>query len=90
MRVWLAAVLIAAPGLAFGADGAISTWASGAGPTAKTYVLKAHGATFVGAVCGPCDDPSTVFRVAEGTVTDATHVSFLIVGGDGPAASTIR
>ncbi len=78
---------LAAPAAA--ADGVIGTWMSGAGPSAKTYVFKTYDNTFIGTVCGPCDDPSTVFRVAEGTVTDATHVSFLIVGGDGPAASTI-
>src|SRR4051812_22515458 len=88
MRVWLAAVLIAAPGLAFGADGAISTWVSGAGPTAKTYVLKAHGATFVGAVCGPCDDPSTVLRI-EGTASDDTHASLAILGGAAATPPTI-
>jgi hypothetical protein len=73
----------------FAADGVIGTWMSGAGPSAKTDVFKTHDNTFIGTVCGPCDDPSTVFRVADGTVTDAGHVSFLIVGGDGPAASTI-
>ena len=73
----------------FAADGAIGTWMSGAGPSAKTYVFKTHDNTFIGAVCGPCDDPSAVFRVADGTVTDAGHVSFVIVGGDGPAAATI-
>jgi hypothetical protein len=52
-------------------------------------VFKTHDHTFIGTVCGPCDDPSAVFRVADGTVTDATHVSFAIVGGDGPATSTI-
>jgi hypothetical protein len=78
---------LAAPAVA--ADGVIGNWTSGAGPSAKTYVFKTHGNTFTGTVCGPCDDPSTVFRIAEGTVTDAGHVSFLIVGGDSPAASTI-
>ena len=73
----------------FAADGVIGTWMSGAGPSAKTYVFKTHDNTFIGTVCGPCDDPSTVFRVADGTVTDAGHVSFSIVGGDGPAASTM-
>jgi hypothetical protein len=76
----------AAPAAA--ADRVIGTWMSGAGPSAKTYVFKTHDNTFIGTVCGPCDDPSTVFRVADGTVTDAGHVSFSIVGG-GPAASTI-
>ncbi len=78
---------LAAPAAA--ADGVIGTWMSGAGPSAKTYVFKTHDNTFIGTVCGPCDDPSTVFRVADGVVTDATHVSFSIVGGDGPATSTI-
>jgi hypothetical protein len=86
----LLAILIAgafaAPAAA--ADGVIGTWTSGAGPSAKTCVFKTHDNTFIGTVCGPCDDPSTVFRVADGTVTDAGHVSFSVVGG-GPAASTI-
>jgi hypothetical protein len=89
MRVWLAAVFIAVPSLAAAADGAISTWVSGAGPSAKTYVLKARGTTFIGAVCGPCDDSSTVFRIADGTAVDDRHASFSIVGGDGTAPSTI-
>ena len=78
---------LAAPAAA--ADGAISTWTSGAGSAAKTYVFKAHGTTFVGAVCGPCDDPSTVFRVADGAAIDDGHASFSIVGGDSVATSTI-
>jgi hypothetical protein len=78
---------VAAPAAA--ADGVIGTWMSGAGPSVKTYVFKTHDRTFIGTVCGPCDDPSTVFRVADGVVTDATHASFTIVGGDGPAASTM-
>jgi hypothetical protein len=78
---------VAAPAAA--ADGVISTWMSGTAPSAKTYVFKTHDNTFIGTVCGPCDDPSTVFRVADGVVIDATHVSFSIVGGNGAAASTI-
>jgi hypothetical protein len=78
---------LAAPAAA--ADGAISTWTSGAGPSAKTYVFKARGTTFVGTVCGPCDDPSTVFRVADGAAIDDGHASFSIVGGDSAAPSTI-
>ncbi|HET9830393.1 MAG TPA: hypothetical protein VFP91_01730, partial [Vicinamibacterales bacterium] len=79
---------LAAPAAA--ADGVISNWMSGTAPSAKTYVFKTHDNTFIGTVCGPCDDPSTVFRVADGVVLDATHVSFSIVGGNGgPAASTI-
>ena len=87
-RVLLAAALIAIPGLAAAADGVIGTWASGAGASARTYVFKTRGNTFTGTVCGRCDDPSTVFRVADGIVTDAGHVSFSIVG-DGGAPSTV-
>jgi hypothetical protein len=61
----------------FAADGVIASWMSGAGPSAKTYVFKTHDNRFIGNGDGPCDDPSTVFRVADGTVTDAGHVSFL-------------
>jgi len=78
---------LAAPAAA--ADGAISTWTSGAGSSAKTYVFKTRGTTFVGAVCGPCDDPSTVFRVADGAAIDDGHASFSIVGGDSISPSTI-
>ena len=80
-RALLCAALVFVPGVALAADGAISTWVSGAGPSAKTYVLKTRGTTFTGVVCGPCDDPSTVFRITDGTATDDTHASFSIVGG---------
>jgi hypothetical protein len=90
VRALLTFALVGAFGVpAFAADGAISTWVSGAGPAAKTYVLKARGNTFTGAVCGPCDDPSTVFRVADGTASDDTHASFSIVGGERVAPSTV-
>jgi len=85
-----AIVLTAAFGApVFAADGAISTWTSGAGPSAKTYVFKARGTTFIGTVCGPCDDPSTVFRVADGAAIDDGHAAFSIVGGDSRASSTL-
>jgi len=75
---------------ALAADGVTGNWSSGAGPAAKVYVFKAQGDRFIGTVCGPCDDPSTVFRVAGGTMTAAGRVSFSIVGGEGgPAPSTI-
>ena len=80
-RALLCAALVFVPGVALAADGAISTRASGAGPSAKTYVLKTRGTTFTGVVCGPCDDPSTVLRITDGTATDDTHASFSIVGG---------
>jgi hypothetical protein len=88
-RLLLAAAFIAVPGVTRAADGVSGTWMSGAGPAAKVYVFKMQGERFVGTVCGPCDDPSTVFRVASG---DAGHISFSIVG-DGkplPASLTLK
>src|SRR5262245_6522879 len=88
-RVLFCAVLVFVPGVAMAADGAISTWVSGAGPSARTYVLKARGTTFTGVVCGPCDDPATVFRIIEGSAADDTHASFSIVGGSAPPTITL-
>ncbi|HUK36429.1 MAG TPA: hypothetical protein VLV86_21075, partial [Vicinamibacterales bacterium] len=65
------------------------TWVSGAGSSAKTYVLKARGTTFIGAVCGPCDDPSTVLRIVDGMATDDTHASLSIAGGERQTPSKI-
>jgi hypothetical protein len=89
IRVLLAAALMAVPGLAHAADGVSGTWVSGAGPAAKVYVFKMQGDGFIGTVCGPCDDPSTVFRVASGTIAAAGHVSFSIVGERKASASPV-
>jgi hypothetical protein len=87
IRVLLAAALMAVPGLARAADGVSGTWVSGAGPAAKVYVFKMQGDGFIGTVCGPCDDPSTVFRIAGGTIAAGGQVSFSIAG-DGKASSS--
>jgi hypothetical protein len=89
MRALWSAALAFLPGLALAADGAISTWVSGAGPSAKTYVLKARGTTCTGVVCGPCDDPSTVFRIAEGRAADDTH-ALTRVDGEGTLMATVK
>jgi len=88
-RALLCAALMCVSDVAFAADGAISTWVSGAGPSAKTYVLKTQGTTFTGVVCGPCDDPSTVFRIVDGAAIDDTHASFSIIGGAPPSTITL-
>jgi hypothetical protein len=89
MRVLLAAVLMASPSLARAADGVSGTWVSGAGRAAKVYVFKMQGDGFIGTVCGPCDDPSTVYRVAGGTIAAGGHVLFSIVGGGKAVASPV-
>jgi hypothetical protein len=69
-------VLLGAP--AFAADGISGTWSSGAGPAAQTFIFRVQGGTFIGITCGPCDEPSTAFRIAEGRIVDAQHVTFVI------------
>jgi hypothetical protein len=86
-----AGALVLSVATAFPADGVSGSWMSGDGPSAQVYVFKLQPAGFIGAVCGPCDDPSTVFRVADGKVIDAGHITFSIVrnGLATPAASTV-
>jgi hypothetical protein len=71
-------------------DATISNWTSGSGADAQTYVFRTRGATLTGVVCGPCDDPSTVFRIADGVRIDDTHATFSIIGvARAPAAVTL-
>ena len=65
------------------ADGISGTWSSGPGPTEQTFVFRVQGNTFIGIVCGPCDDPTTIFRIADGRILDATRFEFAIVHDDG-------
>jgi hypothetical protein len=65
------------------ADGLSGAWTS-AGPGVHTYVFKVQGDRFTGIVCGPCDDPAAVFRIEDGRILDAEHMTFSIdydVGG---------
>ena len=68
MKSWLSVVALLAllaPSLR-AADGLSGAWTAGAGPGAQTFVFKAQNdGRFTGIVCGPCDDPSAVFRIEE-------------------------
>ena len=68
---------------AHAADGISGTWSSGQGPNEQTFVFRVQGTSFIGIVCGPCDDPRTVFRVADGRLIDANRFTFAIVHDDG-------
>jgi hypothetical protein len=68
---------------AMAAEGISGTWSSGAGPGEQTFVFRVQGTAFLGIVCGPCDDPATVFRIADGRIVDAQHVTFSVVHDDG-------
>ena len=68
---------------AYAADRLSGAWTTG-GAAPQTFVFKASGEAFGGVVCGPCDDPASVFRIEGGRMIDADHVMFSIaydVGG---------
>jgi len=78
--VWVALSASAAQA----ADLVSGTWTTGNGPTARVYVFKVIGDRFTGIVCGPCDNPASVFRIEDGRVLDENRASFFIrydVGG---------
>lgn len=59
-------------------SGAWTTETTEAGESAQTFVFKVQGDSLIGVVCGPCDDPATVFLIEDGRVADQEHVTFLI------------
>jgi hypothetical protein len=76
--------LVSATGLAialaspvFAADRVSGAWTTG-GPAPQTFVFKASGDQFGGIACGPCDKFASVFRVEDGRIMDADHVSFFV------------
>jgi hypothetical protein len=66
------------------ADLLSGTWTAGDGPDARIYIFKVSGDRLTGIVCGPCDDPATVFRIEDGRILGADRAVFYIrydVGG---------
>ncbi len=70
-------VVFSASGLQ-AADLVSGTWTSGDGTTARVYVLNVSGDRLTGIMCGPCDDPASVFRIEDGRILDADHATFFI------------
>jgi hypothetical protein len=83
LAILLVCVCAAGSSIAHAADVLSGTWSSGPGPAEQTFVFRVQGNAFIGIVCGPCDNPTTVFRITDGRVLDATRVSFSIVHDDG-------
>src|SRR5687768_15582866 len=50
---------------AFGADRVPGTWTT-EGPEPRTFTFQASGERFAGIVCGPCNGPTSVFRIDDG------------------------
>jgi hypothetical protein len=73
----VACVVIAASG-AQGADLVSGTWTAGGGSTPRVYVFKVSEDRLTGIMCGPCDDPASVFRIEDGRILDADHATFFV------------
>jgi hypothetical protein len=62
------------------------TWMAGDGADAKVYIFKVSGDRFTGIVCGPCDNPASVFRIEDGHIAGDDRATFFIrYDVDGPA-----
>jgi hypothetical protein len=70
------ALVVLFPVAGAAAAGLSGTWMSGGG--GQTFVFKVHGDWFTGLVCGPCDDPSSVFKIDEGRMLDSDRLAFTI------------
>jgi hypothetical protein len=66
------------------ADLVSGTWTAGEGPATRIYVFKVSGDRLTGIMCGPCDDPASVFRIEDGRIVGEDRATFFIrydVGG---------
>ena len=75
------------------ADLVSGTWTSGDGAATRVYVFKVSGDRLTGIVCGPCDDPASVFRIEDGRMLGEDRATFFIrydAGGRRPAATAYR
>jgi len=79
-------VVLSASGLQ-AADLVSGTWTVGDGTATRIYVFKVSGEHLTGIMCGPCDDPASVFRIEDGRILDADRATFFIrYDAGGPAS----
>src|SRR6185503_6810379 len=62
-----ACVVLSASGLQ-AADLVSGTWTAADGTATRVYVFKVSGERLTGIMCGPCDDPASVFRIEDGRI----------------------
>ena len=74
---WAACMLCWASGLQ-AADLVSGTWKAGDGTATRVYVFKVSGDRLTGIVCGPCDDPASVFRIEDGRILGDDRATFFI------------
>jgi hypothetical protein len=80
----IALLALATPPL-HAADGLSGAWTADRERAVQTFVFKTQSDDrFGGIVCGPCDDPSAVFRIEDGRMNGDSQITFFIaydVGG---------
>ncbi len=60
------------------ADLVSGTWTTGEGAGARVFVFKVSEDRLTGIMCGPCDDPASVFRIEDGRLQGADRATFFI------------
>ena len=74
---WAACMVCWASGLQ-AADLVSGTWKAGDGAATRVYVFKVSGDRLTGIVCGPCNDPASVFRIEDGRILGDDRATFFI------------
>ena len=78
-----AALLLCSVSGLHAADLVSGTWTSGIGTSVRVYVFKASGDRLTGIVCGPCDNPTSVFRIEDGRMLSDERATFFIRNSTG-------
>jgi hypothetical protein len=60
------------------ADGISGTWMTDSTSSPQTFIFKVRQDAFFGLVCGPCDDPGSVFRIEDGRILEGGRVTFVV------------
>jgi hypothetical protein len=85
IAICAACVVVSASG-AQAADLMSGTWTAGDGTAMRVYVFKVSGDRLTGIMCGPCDDPASVFRIEDGRILEGDRAAFFIrYDAGGPA-----
>jgi hypothetical protein len=74
---WVACVALSAPSLQ-AADLVSGTWTVVDSSATRVYVFNASGDSLTGIMCGPCNDPASVFKIEDGRMLDADRAIFFI------------
>ena len=78
VALFCAALLLCSVSGLHAADLVSGTWTSGIGAAVRVYVFKVSGDRLTGIVCGPCDNPASVFRIEDGRMLSDERATFFM------------